>query len=485
MVQLPIPNDWDGETWECVQIQWPSSDKWFALLAGLVTSPLRGRFWDERTGTITDVQAVGREIDFRNLPFRDCSGESITLVKEFLYQVIQAQESEDDTMACCANPKAFRKNNGWFEVLDCCGDWVQVFQLTTQTDEGVYVPPPDVDPSQDIYPCGMATALADTIEALAGFIWDNADNTFPAFMPSKAQSFIGLDLNNLQVINAANQALIMKGSVLISYGIVDLERSDVIESDWSEEVACMFLPFMGADGTADPDELYNAFTSWFRQKYPISASGNNIFIQNYYTHIAAAIGKGNMRDIAESGQFVEATCICEGQIEGDSGSSASGWYLGAPHAVTMPAPLPPTYPDYGFTWFKEAIPHDIYGVVVVMATQTGTMDHWKRTNAPAPAEMGVHDVYMSGTNSDFFPLAVPAAYAFISVAQMTELNAIGELVGYARVDPLPGNGSEVVLSPVATIQQIALMACTVYDTVPGTVQMTLRWLHNINSPSHA
>ena len=71
MPVIPIPDDWDGETWDCILVEWPDSVAWRGLLRGLVTTPARGRFWDGRTGTITDAQAIGREIEERN-PIMSC-----------------------------------------------------------------------------------------------------------------------------------------------------------------------------------------------------------------------------------------------------------------------------------------------------------------------------------------------------------------------------------------------------------------------------
>lgn len=71
MPQYPIPNDWNGTDWECVIIEWPYSEQWFGMLRGLITSALRGRFWDGSTGSITDAQEIGREIEERN-PVTTC-----------------------------------------------------------------------------------------------------------------------------------------------------------------------------------------------------------------------------------------------------------------------------------------------------------------------------------------------------------------------------------------------------------------------------
>jgi len=70
MAVMPIPSDWDGESWCCYVVEWPDSASWQAILLGFLTTPQRGRFWDGRTGSITAAQAVGLQIFQRN--FLDC-----------------------------------------------------------------------------------------------------------------------------------------------------------------------------------------------------------------------------------------------------------------------------------------------------------------------------------------------------------------------------------------------------------------------------
>jgi len=71
-VKNTIPNDWDGETWQCIQIRWPESDFWIAYLRGLLTYATRGRAWDERTGNIIAAQNVGWQIVERNIDLCAC-----------------------------------------------------------------------------------------------------------------------------------------------------------------------------------------------------------------------------------------------------------------------------------------------------------------------------------------------------------------------------------------------------------------------------
>lgn len=69
-MKMPIPDDWDGTSYCSFAVCWPDSLAWRALLRGFITLTARGRTWDERTGVITDIQQVGRNIDKLNRPLR-------------------------------------------------------------------------------------------------------------------------------------------------------------------------------------------------------------------------------------------------------------------------------------------------------------------------------------------------------------------------------------------------------------------------------
>lgn len=78
MPVYPIPNDWNGTDWECFIIEWPYSEQWVGILRGLITTPLRGRFWDGKTGSIIAAQGTGQEIEERN-PVTVCTEMVIEL----------------------------------------------------------------------------------------------------------------------------------------------------------------------------------------------------------------------------------------------------------------------------------------------------------------------------------------------------------------------------------------------------------------------
>lgn len=269
MPGLPIPEDWDGSDWTCVQLQWPNSVKWLSILAGLLSTMHRGRTWDEDTGLITDVQSIGWEIWDRSVPFIAC-GEDTTPPDDGgedgsnggvgFGGACPIDFEELFGMSLCGyNPNAFKIENGTLYVRDFCGEWVSIGPISGPSPEPGYTPPPDIDTEvTGIYPCGMAVAVADKLVELASYIWDEADSDWPILIVRNAQNAVGLDLNNLQTQNAANQALLMKGVITASYGAINLDKTTVIPTTFADYLACQLLPLMGSDGTVDADDLYDA-----------------------------------------------------------------------------------------------------------------------------------------------------------------------------------------------------------------------------------
>lgn len=184
-MQLPIPDDWDGQDFECVQIQWPNSAKWFAILAGLITTPTRGRFWDANTGSIKGVQAIGYEIDQRNMPFISCDGETvITINGETYTRYIESLEGDFLMSLCGYNPKAFKIESGTLYVRDFCGEWVAIGATNAQPD---YPSPDDIFPDPvpdglvDSTPCAMALKLATFVYNIVAAALASSDGADPLY----------------------------------------------------------------------------------------------------------------------------------------------------------------------------------------------------------------------------------------------------------------------------------------------------------------
>lgn len=97
MAVYPIPNDWNGEDWCCWAVEWPNSVQWNAILRGFITTPMRGRFWDGRTGSITGAQLIGNEIYLRNEPLE----VSIMSCNSDVAAALQAIAAALQGQGCC------------------------------------------------------------------------------------------------------------------------------------------------------------------------------------------------------------------------------------------------------------------------------------------------------------------------------------------------------------------------------------------------
>jgi len=54
-----VPNDWDGSTYKCYQVQWPQSEQYEAILLGNISKPSFLNYWDGSSG---DAQAAANAI---------------------------------------------------------------------------------------------------------------------------------------------------------------------------------------------------------------------------------------------------------------------------------------------------------------------------------------------------------------------------------------------------------------------------------------
>lgn len=94
---MPIPDDWNGEDWTCVFIDWPDSEEWLALLRGFVSTPQRGRFWDGRTGSILAALEVGQQIADRNGVIVSC--QDLVLALQAIQAAVEGIDINVNTQA--------------------------------------------------------------------------------------------------------------------------------------------------------------------------------------------------------------------------------------------------------------------------------------------------------------------------------------------------------------------------------------------------
>jgi hypothetical protein len=158
-MKVPIPSDWNGEDWRCIQVQFPDSPEWSGLLVGLLTLLTRGRYWDEDTGRIVDAQKIAWEIFNRAYPFVSCDGGDIPCPEpETIFCYSGSDEDEEDEMAGCTLPYGSIKVIDGVLSYKTCDGFVPVegfAELITDPP----IDPPIVDEDTD-YGCNKAHGMS-------------------------------------------------------------------------------------------------------------------------------------------------------------------------------------------------------------------------------------------------------------------------------------------------------------------------------------
>lgn len=304
-MKIPIPNDWDGETWACVQIQWPDSPSWLALLRGLLSMPTRGRWWDERSGSIIGVQAIGWEIWGRNWPFVPCEGppgpsegaDSEKLSESAIGALFDLLE-ECEEMAGVLDIK-IEGGKLWKRMAPCC-EWVEVGPLTgfAEIDEPPFELPGEPVPTYSA--CGKATAIVDKLYAVGDTIWDQSDNAPWDWYSKVKEQHPDLSGGKYYV----SQAILQIGLTHIVGGY-----EVAFDSSTRQELLCRIAVTLSDDNAGITDDDWDAIKAAINGVWGVATKA----IANFWFCVLAAIGKGDLSDIARMGATTtDADCDCPG-----------------------------------------------------------------------------------------------------------------------------------------------------------------------------
>lgn len=310
-MRVPIPDDWDGEKWVCYQIQWPKSDKWTGILLGLLSYPMRGRFWDERTGSITSVQSIGWDIWSKSgnlLPCADNGGDSGGVDNGATSPCTGISEGDggeglDDEGGCDVPSVSWLAiENGILYMYfgPCCKIAVGSFD---DLESGAGRDLPDDfwdggDPGSATYSaCGKAYAVQAVvnkiIEASFSALGEN-----PWSMISYVQNVVGYDLDNNWLA-----ALIADVGIGAALGDDWASNYDAIEQ---QRILCKLVTLFAADGAGVPtsaafEEIKQIFKS---EIYPLPK-------WQYWDQAINALGRSDMDTVAKLGATDSSRdCAC-------------------------------------------------------------------------------------------------------------------------------------------------------------------------------
>lgn len=174
-MKLPIPNDWDNTSWCSWAVCWPDSEQWIAILRGFITLPQRGWTWDEKTGSILDVQQIGREITSANLPERrcimSCSDDLAQALIDGLTLIANAQRSA--SAGSCCDDRTIDPAAGYQGTVSTPAGDVPIYGTVPPAElpEGETFPPEFEDEAEFLaHKCSIAHAIFDGVMLTLAFL---------------------------------------------------------------------------------------------------------------------------------------------------------------------------------------------------------------------------------------------------------------------------------------------------------------------------
>jgi len=290
-VKIPIPDDWNGE-YSCIEIQWPDSTLWRAILLGLIDQMAAGRLWDERTGSIRDVQEVGRAIWRANVDLKSCAGESLPPPTPEQIFVYSGADSEDDCEMGCSG--CLRINNGVLEMF-ACGEWSPVPIVGDSDNVGDAPLELPGQPTPTYYACGKAQAATDIVFRVANACWEQFDVPEPWNWVGAVEKEVGLDLNNASVISAVLLCVQMEA--------LDIQYADVVNERERAWMQCQLVTkFKDNASQATQDDFLSAKSLMMGHALP------NLMASSFWGNIFNAVGQSKFCQAAALGATTEGDC---------------------------------------------------------------------------------------------------------------------------------------------------------------------------------
>lgn len=293
-MQLPIPSDWDGETWSCFQIQWPASQSYWALLRGFLSYGTRGRVWDANTGNIKAEQEKWWQIFDANVPFVDCNGDvvpgsdtdnkiggGLVLVPaEWIENMITDVEFD-----CTTGILKFKSGL-------CC---IKEIDLTCLQSGVIGTNDDPYDPPAVQQACGKASGMVDMLWLVLDAGWDAQGSTWPTNWVNTVQAAVpGYDLDNLSIWRLVQLSVDLDN---------DYSKSEVLTDYRKQQLKCLLAPALDETSVGITQTQYDAFRSLC----------SNVFVGEQIEWAQWGIdcfGYGNMKNIAALSAPVTADCSC-------------------------------------------------------------------------------------------------------------------------------------------------------------------------------
>jgi len=303
------------------------------LLMGFLTQMSRGRFWDEKTGTITEAQAVGLRVEALNMPLKLCCEGTIEYPPpEILYMYCTSDDDEsEETMGCpcTVDKRAFDIRNGnelW--VNDACEGWVKVGSFLVGTGDVDPDNPPVVEPPSGLTggtSCAKALKLAQLTHDIidAGFNAVNLGLNDPSYFLFGWYDFADIVRQAIPNVNLGDQDLYTLFYMLYILEPLGLE-SETESPTIQAAVACALNGMLGDGPAGITSDQYDAAKAVvYSAARSVAPSGTNNTIPDVWKTAFSAIGPNDAAKITANLPDVDSDdCACPG-----SGVIASSIYF--------------------------------------------------------------------------------------------------------------------------------------------------------------
>lgn len=246
--QSVIPSDWTGEFCRYA-VCWPNSPEWLAVLRGLLTTPARGRFWNEHTGTILEAQDVVRQTFDYNLQLNEvimaCNDTGLSEIAAAI--TLLATVNINNAGGCCD-----RRGSGG------AGTIAPPFSDVFQGNPSVDPPPPDFDDWSDFteYKCSIAWNIVETLQSdLGEMALLNLGNISISSLAALIAVAIATPIPFDDIIAIAGLLLAVAAEIMIASALSIL-------NDNEEDLVCALFNGSSASGSRDNFlSLFNEFAT--------------------------------------------------------------------------------------------------------------------------------------------------------------------------------------------------------------------------------
>lgn len=315
--RISIPDDWNGEDWSCYKVYWPDSQQWKALLMGLLTSPMAGRFWDQDTGSVRDAQSVGFAIEDRTIPLVGCDDEDCEDCEK--EPVPPLEWIGEFLMTNCSIPYgALRWLDGVLQYR-YCGEWYDVEGITPET-----LAPVPGDSVPDFPTLGTGTACSK-VTAWTNTLFAAIDSLFDDILVPEMPNDAVKNVKDLRYdVNWGDADLLLAYAAaanIHTFGLINETEDETIQ----QTIKCRLVEGVEGGSTGITKDEYEWMIStivqylqsiWTIITYPTSHAS----MVDMYRLVAQSIGAGDTEKttagtISAAGD--DCDCPQSGDIEYD------------------------------------------------------------------------------------------------------------------------------------------------------------------------